>query len=232
MNVSIFVDGQNTWHSLKKLNSNLTEEKVAWITLFSSLLYPGEKINTILWFRPAKVEEIFLTRRKIAKQLIHERYKYRKKELLASLNNLPKEIFKEVKVEFSEKLEWLRDYKNLFNSINSKYIQFTIDYPQISIYRSGILKVDPYNKKILGEKGVDVAMAIKIVEHIITNQCDRVILVSGDSDYEEVIKIARFYDKKIFCVKIGNTMSHRLKNNVDGIYEFTLEDFTKKFSKK
>jgi uncharacterized LabA/DUF88 family protein len=233
--VVVFVDGQNVWHSLKKLDSELCEEVIDWTTLFNSVLEANESLKQVLWFRPAVVEEIRLSRQGIADWWIRSRYKYRKEELLPLIDDLPVEIFEEVNKEFQDRLSWLKKFKAQFTKVNAKYFQFELEYPFITICKVGALKVNPYPPyhlhRILGEKGVDVAIATKIVEYILIGECDKAILVSGDSDYHEAIKIVQQHGKEINCVKFGDSMSQKIEEMMSKTYEFNRDDLLLKFKK-
>lgn len=101
----------------------------------------------------------------------------------------------------------------------------------MQLHTTGVLRMDTYNKKPVGEKGVDVGIAVKMVESALTNECDRVVLVSGDSDFEEVVNVLKRNKKQIYCVAFNDTMSLHLKSFVDGVYYISSEDLVTKFKK-
>jgi len=230
MKVAFFVDGQNLFHNLKGLNKKLREENIDWGKLFSSCLSDGEEISKVYWFRPKDIEEqIKLNRNTLYRKIVAQKYPH-KPELLNKLNRLPAEVFKVVNKEYEEYLDWWKNEKRRFFSVHRKYQKLVNDYKFMNLYRSGVLKVDTYNQIIVGEKGVDVALAVKTIETILLGECDRVVLVSSDSDYEEVVKCSMRHSKNIKCISFGK-MSNRLEAMVDGMYEFSCEDLQSKFCK-
>lgn len=232
MRVSFFIDGQNLFHNLKALDRNLKEENINWHTLFSSCLEEGDEIEVAYWFRPKDIDEqVKLTRNKLYKQKIIEKYPERQSELIPILHQLPKEIFRVLKPEYDERLEWWSNEKKRFWSVHRKYLELETEYTFIKLYLSGVLKMDTYKKQPVGEKGVDVAIAVKIVESVLNNECDRVVLVSSDSDYEEVANTLKRHNKHITCLSFENSISRRLSDLVDNVIDVSLEDLLTVFKK-
>lgn len=91
--------------------------------------------------------------------------------------------------------------------------------------------MDTYKKQPVGEKGVDVAIAVKIIESVLNNECDRVVLVSSDSDFEEVINTLKRHKKHITCISFGNSLSRILSESVDNVKNISLGDLQTKFRK-
>ena len=61
--------------------------------------------------------------------------------------------------------------------------------------------MNPYIHEFVGEKGVDIALAVKMIALSVEKRCDKIILVSGDYDYAEVIKFVKNNMTKIHIVK-------------------------------
>ena len=178
MKVSFFIDGQNLFHSLKTLDRTLKEEDINWDTLFSSCLEEDEEIGVAYWFRPKDIkEQVRLTQDKLYTQLIPEKYPHRTTELLPNVRRLPKEVFRVMKLEYGDRLDWWSNEKRRFWNVQQKYKKLEQEYSFIQLYTSGVLKMDTYKKQPVGEKGVDVAIAVKIIESVLANDCDRVVLV-------------------------------------------------------
>ncbi len=231
MKVIFFIDGQNLFHSLKNLDKDLNDRDINWEKLFSSCLQKGEIIEKAYWIRPAIISE----QQKFSIQsfgyiYVEEHYPSQSDEL-KEREYYPKDIFKEIKKEYDNRIRWWKNEKKNFHAIQRKYKNLVKEYQFMELHTTGVLKADLYNKKLVGEKGVDVGVAVKIVESALTGECDRVILLSGDSDYEEVVNVLKRNDKEIHCIGFGNAMSQRLKFLVNGVYDITLEDIKLKFKK-
>ena len=232
MRVAFFIDGQNLFHTLKDLDKKLKEENIDWSKLFSNCLEEGESIEFAYWFRPKEIkEQVFLSRNRLYRQIIREKYRHNQEALLSNLGKLPREIFNVVRLEYEERLDWWKNEKRRFWNVHRKYKSLESEYDFIKIYSSGVLKMDTYEKKPIGEKGVDVAIAVNIIESVLVDNCDRVVLVSGDSDYEEVANVLKRHGKNITCLSFENAISKRLSNLVDGVYNISLIDLQGKYQK-
>ena len=64
-------------------------------------------------------------------------------------------------------------------------------YHNIELVQVGYLKINPYNQIYIGEKGVDIALAVKMLSLSYEKKCDRIILLSGDYDYIEAMRKAK-----------------------------------------
>lgn len=232
MRVAFFIDGQNLFHTLKNLNRNLKEENINWSKLFSNCLEEGDSIEFAYWFRPKDIEEqVKLSKNRLYRQIIIEKYPHNQDVLLSNLGQLPSEVFRVVKLEYEDRLDWWKNEKRRFWNVHRKYIHLEREYDFIQIYSSGVLKMDTYEKKPIGEKGVDVAIAVNIIESALLNNCDRVVLVSGDSDYEEVANVLKRHGKNIRCISFENSISRRLSTLVDDVYNISLIDLQDKYRK-
>ncbi len=60
------------------------------------------------------------------------------------------------------------------------------------------------------EKGVDVALATKMLTHAMNRAFDTAILVSGDKDYLETVKIIKGYGLRVEIVAFRDSLSHEL----------------------
>jgi len=65
------------------------------------------------------------------------------------------------------------------------------------------------------EKGIDVQIAIDIIEHAIKDKCDCIILFSGDADFIPALKLAEEYGKKAFSSSVWRGYSFELRNNFE-----------------
>lgn len=193
------IDGQNLYHSLR--NINLRELDINWTKLLQGLLDENDELVRTYWFRPEKLQDVYINKSQIAKTLILDRYP-EEENLLRDLDNLPLHISSEVEEIFRARKEWLSQEKQKFSQVDYKYSQIENEYEDLEIYRTGILKIDPYQQLILSEKGVDIALAVKMIEFTLTGKCDKIVLFSGDLDYAEAVKVVKNNMKKVHVAMI------------------------------
>ncbi len=63
------------------------------------------------------------------------------------------------------------------------------------------------------EKGIDVKIAIDIVESAIKDRCDCIILVSGDADFIPALKLAEEHKITVYSAFLRVGYSYELRNN-------------------
>ena len=169
--VIILIDGQNLYHSIRHLE--LREIDIHWGKFFSGLLTSEDRLLRAYLFRPFKVQEV-----KLSKTIIQ--------------SQSPGTITKaQIQKTMKDGKQWLSREKQKFSEVDFKYGLLEREYEDLEIFRTGVLRLDPNRQKRVGEKGVDVALASKMVEFAITNRCNKIILISGDLDYAEAIKIVK-----------------------------------------
>ncbi len=111
-------------------------------------------------------------------------------------------------------------------------------YDDIEIVKTGVVKIDPFKQTYLGEKGVDISLAVKMISLSVQKKCDKIILVSGDYDYSEAVKFVKDNMTKINVVKFhkgypprNRSMSRDLSilaDKVIDVYESDLKSVYKK----
>ena len=95
--------------------------------------------------------------------------------------------------------------KKFFDYIENEYNSFEV--------RLGRLIKD--GKGTFRQKGVDVLMAIDMIEKANTNQYDICILVAGDLDHLEAINVVKNKGKVIYGLYISGHISSALKRSYD-----------------
>lgn len=199
--VTVFIDGQNLWHSLRDIG--LRESDIDWNKLINSFLVDGDELIRTYWFRPIKIQAIDLQLYAFSHRYIRKNYPDNKEEYCTQLRskNLPDAIHKEIYSDYIKSKDWLAIEKQRFSQVDEKYMRIATAYDDLEIYRTGILKVDPFKRMLISEKGVDVALAVKMVEGALLNKYDKAILVSGDFDYQEAVQVVKNSGKKIHLVR-------------------------------
>ena len=188
--VAILIDGQSLFHNLR--NSGLSDKDINWDGFFKSILSKDEVLLKAYWFRPRELrEQIYFTRKRVVTSLINTQYPERKEELLKLFNDrkLPSEIFKIAEGHYSDGLKWLQREKIKFSTVNYHYKKIEEKSRIIEIVRKGFLLVDPYRQSITRERGVEISIAVKALELIYENQCDKIIYWGGDRDLLPVFEI-------------------------------------------
>jgi uncharacterized LabA/DUF88 family protein len=119
------------------------------------------------------------------------------------------------------------------------YDQLCLDNNDIEIVKRGIVKVNPYTQEYTGEKGVDIALAVKMISLSIEKKCDKIILVSGDYDYAEAISYVKNNMTKVNIVKLhkgfppkNRNMSRDLSVLADKIIDLFEADIKTNYLKK
>lgn len=79
------------------------------------------------------------------------------------------------------------------------------------------------------EKETDVAIALKLIEVFILDQCDTVVLISGDTDIAPAIRMAKgLYPNKTICVAFPYKRKNReLANISDHSFNITKNHYTR-----
>lgn len=98
--------------------------------------------------------------------------------------------------------QWLQEQKKKFSNIEYNYDQLCLDNSDIEIVKKGIVKVNPYLQEYNGEKGVDIALAVKMISLSVEQKCNKIILISGDYDYAEAINYVKNNMTKVHIVKL------------------------------
>ena len=112
----------------------------------------------------------------------------------------PDEINTEARALVVKANEWLEENNKKYQRQLHRYDEMSIAYPIIEMVRKGIVKIDPLRQSYIGEKGVDVALAVSMIKF--HEKCDKLILVSGDLDYAEAIQFVKDNMKKVYLVRL------------------------------
>jgi uncharacterized LabA/DUF88 family protein len=66
-------------------------------------------------------------------------------------------------------------------------------------------------------KGEDILLAIEMVKDGILNHADHFVLVSGDADFVEPIKLLQYFGKVVTVVSFRSSLSHTLELEANAI---------------
>lgn len=199
--VVALIDGQNLYYFLKDIG--IVERQINWKKLLTSFLESGDELIRAYWFRPQKIQDSHLTGDAIRNQVVYWNYKsvyelYKR----GKFDSITPDILKSIEERAKEIEHWVRDKKEHFAEIDFHYDQLCLENDDIEIVKRGIVKINPYKQVINGEKGVDVALAVKMISLSVERKCDKIILVSGDYDYVEAINYVKNNMTKVHIVKL------------------------------
>lgn len=209
--VVILVDGQNLYYSLQGMS--IIEKEVNWTSLFTDIIDKDDELVRTYWFRPAKILDTYYTESNIKSTIIYKKYNSHFTNYKSNgFDSLPAPIQSTVNIETRNVLDWLRTQKVKFSSIEYSYDQLCLDHDNIEMVKTGILKIDPFKQVYIGEKGVDISLAVKMISLSVQKKCDKIILVSGDYDYSEAIRFVKDNMTKINVVKFHKGYPPKNKN--------------------
>lgn len=233
--VVVLVDGQNLYYNLHDIK--LLEKEVNWTALFNSMVSEGDELVRTYWFRPAKIQDTFLTEEKITLGLVYKKYRthllhYQNKEY----DKIPDTIKAKVEAEVKEALEWVEKQRKKFADLEYAYDQLCLMHDDIEIVKTGVVKISPQKQVYIGEKGVDISLAVKMISLSVARKCDTIILVSGDYDYSEAVRYVKENMTKIHVVKFhkgyppkSRSMSRDLSILADKVIDIYEADLKTKF---
>lgn len=198
--VVILVDGQNLFYGLKDLG--ILEKNIKWNDFFKHLLEQDDELIRTYWFRPQKILDSFFTSSNIRNHIVYQEYHVHFNNFKNDQSKIPQSILQDIENKAETAERWLKNEKTRFSQIEYNYDQLSLEFDDIEIVKTGVVKVNPYRQDYLGEKGVDIALAVKMITLSVEKNCDKIILLSGDYDYAEAIKYVKNHMTKIHIVKI------------------------------
>lgn len=201
--VPILIDGQNLFHSLHRIG--VKEQDIDWEKFAQHLGGPGNRAE-IFWFRAGEARVISLSKSLILKMLIQEKYPHREQELMAAFRQrqLPQKIYRELNQLYREREDWLAREQQFFHQVDRSYEMLANRYAHLHLCHRGIVRFDPYQQKCLGEKGVDVAISVKMIQLAYQSSSAKIILLSGDLDFIEAVKAVQEMGKKVHVVQFSD----------------------------
>jgi uncharacterized LabA/DUF88 family protein len=236
MKTIILIDGQNLFYDLKDLG--LKEKDIKWDILFKSMIEPGDSLLRTYWFRAQKLLDAHFTHQNIKSRIIQKKYNSHYNAYKKDPASLPALIAGEIALEVKKVEDWLRSEKIKFDQIEYNYDKLCLEFGDIEFVKTGVVKINPFDQTYVGEKGVDISLAVKMIALSVENKCDKIILVSGDFDYAEAIKYVKNNMTKIHIVKIhkgippkNKSMSRDLAILADKVIDIYESDLKSHFSK-
>jgi uncharacterized LabA/DUF88 family protein len=208
--VVILIDGQNLFYTLKDLM--LIEKDIKWNDFFNCLLEKEDELVRTYWFRPQRILDTHYTHQHIENYIVGTRFQAHCDNYRNNRNVISQNILEKINKEIEIVENWLKKEKERFSAIEYSYDKICLENTSIEMVKKGVLKINPYKQGYIGEKGVDIALAVKMISLSVEKKCDKIILVSGDYDYAEAIQYVKNNMTKIHIVKIHNGVPPRNKS--------------------
>ncbi|MCY4244593.1 MAG: NYN domain-containing protein [Gammaproteobacteria bacterium] len=197
MKTLIFVDGQNLFYSLKRME--LKVGQVHWGNFFDSCLEAKDQLIRAYWYQAEKINRPRIDEER-TRRVVQKEHPHLSKEEMDSC----------VKSREMDALKWWDQTSKKYRKQLDFYDHLSRNFPQIEMVRRGLIKVDPFNERFLTEKGVDVALAVGMMRH--QKNCDKIILISGDMDYGEAVRLVKDEMKIVHIVRLFIGEPPRNKN--------------------
>lgn len=234
--VVILIDGQNLFYGLKDLN--ILEKDIRWDMFFKSLLSEHDELIRTYWFRPQKILDSYYTHENIEKHITYLKFKNYFDTYKIDKKQISPEIMGKISLEVEKVENWLKNERTRFSQIEYNYDQISMEYEDIEIVKTGVVKVNPFLFAYNGEKGVDISLAVKMISLSVERKCDKIILISGDFDYAEAIKFVKNNMTKIHILKLhkgfppkNRSMSRDLAILADKVLDVYESDIRDKYIK-
>lgn len=182
----IFVDGQNLFYSLKAMS--LQEVQINWDTFFNALLEQDDELIRVYWYQPQKLAPQQTTLEKAKRSVPNQ------------LSKTPQAIEAEAQTIIAAARHWTEEKHKQYERQLHRYDEMSIKFPVVEMVRKGVVRIDSFKQNFIGEKGLDVALAVNMIKF--HDKCDKIILVSGDLDYAEAIQFVKDNLKKVHIVRL------------------------------
>ena len=174
----IFIDGQNLYKRLRGVG--LMEKDIEWTRTFDDLLPKGGQLVRAYWYQPAKVAPWEWN------PTYHARH--------CPQGMPPADFQSQAEGFYKTEKQRLEDLQR------TVYARLEEDFECVEFRYFGVLKLDPTGTwtdakgatkvgRRVGEKGVDVALAVDLFRF--SENFDHAILISGDFDYVPAIQAVK-----------------------------------------
>lgn len=218
----IFVDGQNLFYALRDMG--IYEREINWSAFLRNLLMDDDELVRTYWYQAQKLSQPrFLIDR--ARRIVSQENPALEGDLEEQAENIIKRAH-----------GWYDDRVKKYERQLHRYDELAIEYSEIEMVRRGIIKVDPFKELYLGEKGIDVALAVHMIKF--HGKCDKIILLSGDLDYAEAVQFIKDNLKTVHVVRlfkgqppVNRNISRTLMALADKVIDVYESEIREKFLK-
>lgn len=205
----LFIDGRYLHGALKRLE--MQERDVNWERFFDEITPDGHMLIRSYWYYPSRVtrcDRRNSSHRRNGEETAH------------------------TDVAASE--QWFAEQEQRHRKIREEVHPAIADsYERIEFRYVGVLRVNPSSQEYLGEKGVDVGMAVDVVHKI--RHYDTALLITGDQDLAPAVQRVKDEMKQVVLVTIQADSqsqqvhaSRKLRVLADRLWVFDGSDFQNK----
>lgn len=208
----LFVDGRYLHGALKRLQ--LQERDVNWDRFFDEITPENHILIRSYWFYPARIARC--DRRSYNhRRTTHEDIKYTPQDTEPADN-------------------WFTEQEMRHRKIREEVHPAIADsYDRIEFRYVGVLRVNAGTQEYLGEKGVDVGMAVDLVSK--AKNFDTALMITGDQDMAPAVQHVKNELKQVVLVTIQPNSasmqvhaSRKLRVLADRLWVFDDADFRNK----
>ena len=189
----IFIDGNNLYHNLKQMKikpSNLDFQK--FVNVISKKF--SYEVKEVRYYN--SMPTIY-----DGKDIYFSHLKF-----IDDLRKLPKfQIFTR-KLQVHSTKELLKDKQDLIEAMD------LCNSCKPIVEENLLGAIGNVKKK---EKGVDIMIAIDVVEHALNNKAEAIILVSGDADFIPALELAKNNNVEIKSASLAKGYSRQLRESFD-----------------
>lgn len=189
--VIILIDGNNLYHNLKQMKikpSNLDFQKLVNLICkhFNVELKETRYYNSMPTLRDGK--DLYFSHLKF----------------IDDLRKIPDFTIHTRKLQVHSTKELLKEKQEIIDSMElCKSCKPVVEQNILDAVRN-------VKKK---EKGVDIMLAVDLVESAIKNKADVLIVFSGDADFTPAMKLSQNNNKEVFSVSLAKGYSRELREN-------------------
>jgi uncharacterized LabA/DUF88 family protein len=187
----IFIDGNNLYHNVKQMKikpSNLDFQKL---------------INLICKELDVELKEVryynSMPTLRDGKELYFSHLKF-----IDDLRKIPKFTVHTRKLQVHSTKELLKEKQELIDSME------LCDNCKPIVEQNILDTIGNVKKK---EKGVDIMLAVDLVESAIKNKTEAIIVLSGDADFAPAMKFVQNNKKEVFSVSLAKGYARELREN-------------------
>lgn len=187
----IFIDGNNLYHNLKQMKIRPGNIDFKKLTDFITRYFKC-KLNEVRYYNS-------MPTLRDGKELYFSHLKF-----IDDLKKLSKFTVKTRKLQVHSTKELLKEKEELVESMD------LCDNCKPIVKENILDTIGNVKKK---EKGVDIMLAVDLVEYAIKNKTDCVIVLSGDADFIPAMNLAKENNVEVFSVSLAKGYSRELREN-------------------
>lgn len=204
-----FIDGENLRYSLMDFrrehfpkhqrlfgtpaNPYLREVDVDWEKFLAHIVPPDHRLIRAYWYKAGQLSEWY---KPAANSEVGRRWV--SKHLRIAPDRLTEP---QIQGELDRAERWYNRERDRHREILRSHNFIMVTYNIIEFRYQGILQVDPLGEDRIGERGVDIALAVDMISMV--RDYDLAILVTGDIDFAPAIQAVKNNLRQVVQVAVG-----------------------------